>query len=120
MDDFGVVLERFDSLIKPFDKLIACIADKTFLPRHELTDAREQFKSIKETLNTVYKDLQRQQLNELERRFFVPAVAKARTKLHARWNSNPFTSRWFDQLYDSRDDLNHMRFELERFRDKAS
>src|SRR3990172_4551074 len=120
MDDFDRLLERFDSLIQPFDKLMLCIGDKKFLPRHELSEAREQFKSIKETLNTVYKDLQRQQLNELERRFFVHAVAKARTKLHARWNSNPITSRWFGELYNARDDLNHMRFELLRFRDKAS
>lgn len=118
MDDFDSLLERFDSLIQPFDKLMACIGDKSFLPRHELREAQEQFKSIKETMNTVYKDLQHRQVTDIEHRFFIPAVAKARTKLHAKWNSNPFASHWFHELYDARDDLNHMRFELERFRKK--
>ena len=119
MNEVDRLFERFDSLIEQFEQLLLCIGDKKYFPRPQLIEVQEQFRAIKERLGEVSKELQRREKTDLERFFLFPAVEKARTRLHAKWNSNPISSNWFHQLCDAQGDLKHMGSDLHRFRQKV-
>jgi hypothetical protein len=120
MTEVDRLLERFDSLITQFEKLVIAIGDKKWLDRSELQAAQQQYKSLKETLSETPKELQHRSMTDLERRFFFRELEKARTKLHARSNTNPINSNWIHQLADAQGDLTHGRFVLAEFKKKQN
>ena len=92
------------------DSMLDRIGDKRFIPREEVEQLREDLKALKARLKTATKQPAR---NETERLFLLPAVQTASANLLVSVGSHPVKSHWFGNLYDVRDDINHLLHQLE-------
>lgn len=78
---------------------------------------RKLYTSLKTDLRTVYKrgntKRGREEMSEIEKVYFHPAITQAYCHLSASTNSDPINSNWHSDLYGARIDINYLLRQLE-------
>jgi len=112
------VIERLRKYRDDINELMDLIAGKRYLKPEIKRKAQELMKALKENLKRDYKKgatkRGEEKMTKLELQFFHPAIHEAYTRIQSRWNSNPITSHWLDQLYSANIDIEHYLGQLER------
>jgi multidrug resistance efflux pump len=86
-----------------FDNISTLIAEKKTMTQDEKEHARYLLKTLKADLEASAKygtvSGKKTEMNDYERKYFEPAVFKAKNKLNARINTDPIKGKWLDNLW---------------------
>lgn len=101
---------------RDFEEIEQRIEGKRSLPCHEVEELQAMLKTLKTRLAHSAKvgtvSGKKQPMNKIENAFFDPAVRKASARFKVRVNSHPIRSHWISGLYESKEDISYMLFEL--------
>jgi hypothetical protein len=110
------VMERLKSYSRRLDEVMKLVMGNSFLSPAEKAKAQQLYRAVKEDLKRDYEAGSTRrgeaELTSAEKAYLHPAVHKAYCHLHSGWNTNPVSSKWGDQLYTARSDINLMLAQL--------
>ena len=109
------VIDRLKAYKGQFDELLDLLENLP-LQREDKAKAQHMLKTLKSSLRNDYRAgatvVGEQQMIEVERQYFHPAIHEAYAGIHVRWNTVP-KEQWRSELYGARISITHMLDQLE-------
>ncbi len=111
-------ITHLQAYVDDIEQIFALFDERSFIRKGQKEKAQELLTNLKEKLKNDYKsrDTKRgeEQMTDVERAFFFPAIHEAYAGISIKTNSRP-SPTWVFELYDAQ---NSIRYYLDQLKDK--